>query len=138
MNSEVDYGIIVLLASVFIETNAYDKALQHIEHSHLVYYSGEELPLNLKNRAGICHIHLGNMENFSESIIVLEILFQSPSTLRGGTAVKLRANQKAQAQLSMGANVAPIDIISVWKEVGRAQLEKDGPRTRYYAKKKAI
>ncbi|KAK0595101.1 hypothetical protein LWI29_003593 [Acer saccharum] len=49
-------------ASVFMKTNAYDKALQHIEHSHLVHYSGEELPLNLKIRAGICHIHLGNME----------------------------------------------------------------------------
>ncbi|KAK1549136.1 hypothetical protein Q3G72_028948 [Acer saccharum] len=49
-------------ASVFMETNAYDKALQHIGHSHLVYYSGEELPLNLKIRAGICHIHLVNME----------------------------------------------------------------------------
>ncbi|KAK1578024.1 hypothetical protein Q3G72_026949 [Acer saccharum] len=61
-SSEVDSGIIDLLASVFMETNAYDKALQHIEHSHLVYYSGEELPLNLKIRAGICHIHLGNME----------------------------------------------------------------------------
>ncbi|KAK1549122.1 hypothetical protein Q3G72_019831 [Acer saccharum] len=57
-----DSGIIDSLASVFMETNAYDKALQHIEHSHLVYYSGEELPLNLKIRAGICHIHLGNME----------------------------------------------------------------------------
>ncbi|KAK4836995.1 hypothetical protein QYF36_001955 [Acer negundo] len=45
-----------------METNAYDKALQHIEHSHLVYYSDEELPLNLKIRAGICHIHLGNMD----------------------------------------------------------------------------
>ncbi|KAK1577622.1 hypothetical protein Q3G72_023327 [Acer saccharum] len=62
LNSEVDSGIIDLLASVFMKTNAYDKALQHIEHSHLVHYSGEELPLNLKIRAGICHIHLGNME----------------------------------------------------------------------------
>ncbi|KAK1578064.1 hypothetical protein Q3G72_027193 [Acer saccharum] len=62
LNSEADSGIIDLLASVFMETNAYDKALQHIGHSHLVYYSGEELPLNLKIRAGICHIHLGNME----------------------------------------------------------------------------
>ncbi|KAK4837797.1 hypothetical protein QYF36_008507 [Acer negundo] len=62
LNSKADSGIVDLLASVFMETNAYDKALQHIEHSHLVYYSGEELPLNLKIRAGICHIHLGNME----------------------------------------------------------------------------
>ncbi|KAK1579015.1 hypothetical protein Q3G72_034926 [Acer saccharum] len=46
-----------------METNTYhDKALQHIEPSHMVYYSDEELPLNLKIRAGICHIHLGNME----------------------------------------------------------------------------
>ncbi|TXG68617.1 hypothetical protein EZV62_003552 [Acer yangbiense] len=73
LNSEVDSGIIDLLASVFMETNAYDKALQHIEHSHLVYYSGEELPLNLKIRAGICHIHLGNME---KSKILLTVIQQ--------------------------------------------------------------
>ncbi|KAK1578254.1 hypothetical protein Q3G72_028803 [Acer saccharum] len=66
--SEANSGIIDLLASVLMETNAYDKALQHIEHSHLVYYFGEELPLNLKIRAGICHIHLGNMEKSEESV----------------------------------------------------------------------
>ncbi|TXG68614.1 hypothetical protein EZV62_003549 [Acer yangbiense] len=70
--SEANSGIIDLLASVLMETNAYDKALQHIKHSHLVYYSGEELPLNLKIRAGICHIHLKNMEKSEILLTVIQ------------------------------------------------------------------
>ena len=45
-----------------METKAYDRALQHIEHAQAVRYSGKEFPLNLKIKAGICHIHLGNMQ----------------------------------------------------------------------------
>ncbi|KAK3220174.1 hypothetical protein Dsin_014144 [Dipteronia sinensis] len=51
--SETDSNsaIIDLLASVFMETNAYDKALQHIEHSHLVYYSGEKAAFEFENQS---------------------------------------------------------------------------------------
>lgn len=42
-------------------TKAHDRALQHIERAQVVN-SGKELPLNLKIKAGICHVHLGNME----------------------------------------------------------------------------
>lgn len=45
-----------------METKAHDRALQHIENAQAVYYSGKELPLNLKIKAGICHVHLGNIE----------------------------------------------------------------------------
>ncbi|KAJ4840532.1 hypothetical protein Tsubulata_027347 [Turnera subulata] len=60
--SEADIGAIVLLADVFMETNAHMKALQHIEHAQLVYYSGKELPLQLRVKAGICLIHLQDTE----------------------------------------------------------------------------
>uniref|UniRef100_A0A2P2K8K4 Uncharacterized protein MANES_06G016500 n=1 Tax=Rhizophora mucronata TaxID=61149 RepID=A0A2P2K8K4_RHIMU len=50
------------LASVFMEINAYNNALQRIERVQTVYYSGMELPLQLKVKAGICHLHLGNVE----------------------------------------------------------------------------
>ncbi|KAJ8759416.1 hypothetical protein K2173_006937 [Erythroxylum novogranatense] len=59
---EVDLTVLDLQASLFMEINAYNNALQHIEHACLVFYSGEELPLQLKIKAGICHIHLGNLE----------------------------------------------------------------------------
>jgi len=42
-----------------MEIKAHDRALQFIEQSQVV---GKELPLNLKVKAGICHVHLGNME----------------------------------------------------------------------------
>jgi general transcription factor 3C polypeptide 3 (transcription factor C subunit 4) len=42
-----------------MEIKAHDRALLYIEQSQVV---GEELPLNLKVKAGICHVHLGNME----------------------------------------------------------------------------
>eukprot|EP00257_Ricinus_communis_P016581 XP_015574791.1 general transcription factor 3C polypeptide 3 [Ricinus communis] len=60
--SGADFSVIDLLAAVLMDTNAYNKALQHIEHAHLVYYSGKEMPLQLKIKAGICHIHLKNVE----------------------------------------------------------------------------
>ena len=60
--SEADTSVIDLLASIFMESNSYDKALQLIEHAKLVYYSGKELPLNLTIKEGICHANLKNME----------------------------------------------------------------------------
>lgn len=60
--SEADTSVIDLLASIFVESNSYDKALQLIEHAKLVYYSGKELPLNLTIKEGICHVNLKNME----------------------------------------------------------------------------
>lgn len=60
--SEPDFGVIDLLASMLVQMNAYDKALKHIELVDLVYYSGKELPLALKIKAGICHIQLGNTD----------------------------------------------------------------------------
>ncbi|XP_012078857.1 general transcription factor 3C polypeptide 3 isoform X2 [Jatropha curcas] len=60
--SEADSSVIDLLASILMETNAHNNALQHIENAHLVYYSGREMPLQLKIKAGICHIYLGNIE----------------------------------------------------------------------------
>ncbi|XP_028782473.1 general transcription factor 3C polypeptide 3 [Neltuma alba] len=60
--AEASESIVDLLASIYMETKAYDRALQHIEHAQAVHYAGKELPLNLKIKAGICHIHLGNMQ----------------------------------------------------------------------------
>lgn len=60
--SEADFGVIDLLASMLVQMNAYDRALKHIELVDLVYYSGKELPLALKTKAGICHIQLGNTD----------------------------------------------------------------------------
>ncbi|GAV70840.1 TPR_1 domain-containing protein/TPR_9 domain-containing protein [Cephalotus follicularis] len=66
--SEADFGVIDLLATTFMEINQHNKALEHIDHAHLVYYAGKELPLNLKIKTGICHIHLGNMK-MAESLL---------------------------------------------------------------------
>ncbi|XP_015952642.1 uncharacterized protein LOC107477182 [Arachis duranensis] len=54
-------SLVDLLATIYMETKAHDRALQHIEHVRIVN-SGEEMPLNLKIKSGICHAHLGNME----------------------------------------------------------------------------
>ncbi|KAF7824751.1 general transcription factor 3C polypeptide 3 [Senna tora] len=55
-------SVVDLLAAIYMGTKAHDRALQHIERAQAVHHSGEELPLNLKIKAGICQIHLGNME----------------------------------------------------------------------------
>ncbi|KAB1211026.1 General transcription factor 3C polypeptide 3 [Morella rubra] len=68
-SSEADLGVVDLLAAIFMESNAHEKALQLIEHANLVYCPGKELPLNLTVKEGICHVHLKNMEK-------AEILFR--------------------------------------------------------------
>ncbi|KAJ7961663.1 General transcription factor 3C polypeptide 3 [Quillaja saponaria] len=59
--TEADLSVIDLLAAILMDTNAYDKALEHIEHAQL-RNSSNELPWSLKIRAGICHIHLRNLQ----------------------------------------------------------------------------
>ncbi|KAJ6878092.1 hypothetical protein NC651_030745 [Populus alba x Populus x berolinensis] len=60
--SEADLSVIILLADVFMEIDAHNNALQHIERAQMIYYSGKELPLELMIKAGICHVFLGNIE----------------------------------------------------------------------------
>ncbi|XP_027190594.1 uncharacterized protein [Cicer arietinum] len=55
----VNASVVDLLGAILMEINAHDKALQYIELSQV---DGKELPLTLKVKAGICHVHLGNME----------------------------------------------------------------------------
>ncbi|KAK2381418.1 general transcription factor 3C polypeptide [Trifolium repens] len=55
----VNATVVDLLGSILMEIKAHDRALLYIEQFQVV---GEELPLNLKVKAGICHVHLGNME----------------------------------------------------------------------------
>ncbi|MCI34075.1 general transcription factor 3C polypeptide 3-like, partial [Trifolium medium] len=52
----VNASVVDLLGAILMEIKAHDRALRYIEHSQVV---GEELPLNLKVKAGICHVHLG-------------------------------------------------------------------------------
>ncbi|KAK6919823.1 Tetratricopeptide repeat [Dillenia turbinata] len=59
---EADLTVVDLLAAICIAQNEYGKALHHIEHAQLVYFSGKELPLHLTIKAGVCHIYLGNIE----------------------------------------------------------------------------
>ncbi|KAM7257040.1 hypothetical protein ACFE04_012781 [Oxalis oulophora] len=71
--SGVNLSIIELLASIFMENNAHDRALELIEDGYPLYFPGEELPLNLKVEAGICYIHLGDTRKAE----VLFSVFQS-------------------------------------------------------------
>ncbi|KAJ0085375.1 hypothetical protein Patl1_06855 [Pistacia atlantica] len=74
--SEVDLSVIDQLIDILMSSNAHDKALQHIEHANTVYFSGKEVPVNLKIKAGICHIQLGNMEHAEvvENEVILVIV----------------------------------------------------------------
>lgn len=60
--NEVDLSVVDLLASLYMEGNAHLKALEHIEHAERVYCAGKDLPLYLITKAGICHLHLGNLK----------------------------------------------------------------------------
>lgn len=58
-----------LLASIYMGSKEFSKALECIEHAGEVYCAGNELPLNLTTKAGICLVHLGNMEKAEVSMV---------------------------------------------------------------------
>ncbi|XP_077231618.1 tetratricopeptide repeat (TPR)-containing protein [Tasmannia lanceolata] len=60
--ADADLSVVSLVASMHMENKSYIKALEHIENALSTYCSGEELPLYLTIKAGICQAHLGNME----------------------------------------------------------------------------
>jgi len=70
--SDADLGVIDLLASTCMNNSAHAKALQHIEHAHRVYCAERELPLYLRIRAGICHVHLGDNEKAETIFNILQ------------------------------------------------------------------
>lgn len=70
--TKADLSIVDMLAAVCMENNVHDRALQHIEHAQLLYCSGKDLPLHLTIKAGICHIHLGNIEKAEALFSVLQ------------------------------------------------------------------
>lgn len=63
---DADVDVVCLLASFLMSESAHEKALQHI---HQAYSSVEELPVELSIKAGICHVHLGNLEKAEVFII---------------------------------------------------------------------
>ncbi|KAK7281527.1 hypothetical protein RIF29_09605 [Crotalaria pallida] len=68
-----EVSVVDLLAALLMETKDHDQALQHfIEHAQVVE-SGKDLPLNLKIKVGICHVHLGNIERGGSVFNVLQI-----------------------------------------------------------------
>ncbi|KAJ4964536.1 hypothetical protein NE237_016385 [Protea cynaroides] len=67
--SQTDLDVVNLLVTIHMKDNAHVKALQQIEHARSVYHSGEKFPLHLNIKAGICEVHLGNLDK-------AEILFR--------------------------------------------------------------
>ncbi|KAK2981898.1 hypothetical protein RJ640_021089 [Escallonia rubra] len=67
-----DLSVVHLLAATHMEGKEYVKALQLIEHAHQFYCSGRELPLYLMIQAGICHVHLGDVEKAEASFSILQ------------------------------------------------------------------
>ncbi|XP_015168450.1 general transcription factor 3C polypeptide 3 isoform X3 [Solanum tuberosum] len=60
--TEADLSVIHLLAVIHMEDNAHLKALDLIEWAKQRYFTGKQMPLNLNIKAGICHLHLGHIE----------------------------------------------------------------------------
>ncbi|GJW78688.1 general transcription factor 3C polypeptide 3 [Tanacetum coccineum] len=60
---DADLSVVNLLASMLMSANEHEKALHHIEYAQRTCSSGKELPAELLIKAGICHVHLGNMKN---------------------------------------------------------------------------
>ncbi|GFQ00253.1 general transcription factor 3c polypeptide 3 [Phtheirospermum japonicum] len=65
-------SVVDLLASVLMESNAYARALEHIECTQQVCVTGKEIPLHIIIKAGICHVHLGHLEKAEAYFNVLK------------------------------------------------------------------
>ncbi|CAN8292814.1 unnamed protein product [Cochlearia groenlandica] len=61
-SSEVGPDVLDLLASVFMQINAYDRALKYIRDVHQIYNVGKEPSSSMKIRQAICHVRLEEME----------------------------------------------------------------------------
>ncbi|KZV26794.1 general transcription factor 3C polypeptide 3 [Dorcoceras hygrometricum] len=55
-------SLVDLLASILMDSYEYAKVLDHIEHTQKVNSAGKEIPLSLVIKAGICHVHLTQLE----------------------------------------------------------------------------
>ncbi|XAR55675.1 hypothetical protein NMG60_11035825 [Bertholletia excelsa] len=70
--SNVDLRVVDLLATMCIQNSEHTKALQHIEQVKQVHCGGEDLPLHIRIKAGICHVHLGDIEKAENIFSALE------------------------------------------------------------------
>ncbi|CAA7056597.1 unnamed protein product, partial [Microthlaspi erraticum] len=70
-SSEVGPDVLDLLASVFMQINAYDRALKYIHDVRHIYNQGKELSSSLKIRQAICHVRLGEMEQAEKVLSIL-------------------------------------------------------------------
>ncbi|KAL9993105.1 putative tetratricopeptide-like helical domain superfamily [Helianthus debilis subsp. tardiflorus] len=64
-SNDSDVDVVRLLASFLMSESAHEKALQYIQDAF------KELPVDLLVKAGICHVHLGNLETAEEFFGVL-------------------------------------------------------------------
>ncbi|KAL8250747.1 hypothetical protein R6Q59_034440 [Mikania micrantha] len=59
---DADLSVVLLLASFLMSENAHEKALNHIQYAQQTYSAVKDIPVDLLIKAGICHVHLGNLE----------------------------------------------------------------------------
>ncbi|PIA39223.1 hypothetical protein AQUCO_02700419v1 [Aquilegia coerulea] len=70
-SSADNFSVISLLVCIHMENNAYFEALQQIEYARLACCSQKQLPVHITVKAGICQVHLGNIE---EALILFSCL----------------------------------------------------------------
>lgn len=71
-SSDAGHDVLDLLASVFMQINAYDRALKFIHDVRQKSdEKGKELSSSLKIRQAICHVHLEQMEQAEVCISIL-------------------------------------------------------------------
>ncbi|KAI3898536.1 hypothetical protein MKW92_031125 [Papaver armeniacum] len=71
--SDSEWSVIDLLAAILMENNEHFKALEKIEHARSIYCIKEQLPLSLSVKAGICNVHLGNIQQAENLFMDLQM-----------------------------------------------------------------
>ncbi|KAI3870567.1 hypothetical protein MKX03_022760 [Papaver bracteatum] len=80
MSKDPEWSVIDLLATILMENNENFKALEKIEHARSIYCFKEQLPLSLSVKAGICHVHLGNIQQAENLFVNLQMKHNGENT----------------------------------------------------------
>ncbi|XP_058730229.1 uncharacterized protein LOC131602205 [Vicia villosa] len=101
----VNASVVDLLCAILMEIKAHDRALQYIEQSQVL---GKELPLNLKVKAGICHVHLGNVE-------MAQVFFNDLKPENANKHVEL-ITEVADSLMGFGHYISALDYFKMIEE----------------------
>ncbi|KAH9314690.1 hypothetical protein KI387_023317, partial [Taxus chinensis] len=138
--SEADLTVVSFLAALHMENKTFSRAIQHIEHARMIYCSGQGLPPDLAIKAGICHAHLGNLEQaekYFEDLHLEQAEELAESIIDVADAyMNLEHHHRALKYYCMLEGTPPFENVHLWLKIAQchAALETYPDAINFYYK----